>query len=94
MAATFLGAHLQEEEVAKYFQAVRAFRIAFLIKEVQALNEQMQVLVSSVKKASNVLVPALCLLYVYAVVGLYSFSGTFFIIQTWSIAGAGTPKTK
>ena len=80
VTATFIGIHLQNQEVAKYFQAVRTFRIAFLIKEIEGLNEQMHILVSSVKKASNVLVPALCLLYVYAAVGLYSFSGTFFII--------------
>ena len=36
----------------------------------------MFILVSSVKKASNVWVPALGLLYIYAAVGLYSFSGT------------------
>ena len=39
----------------------------------------MNVLVSSVKKASNVLVPALCLLFIYAAVGLYSFSGKYTI---------------
>ena len=80
--------------MSRFFQAVRTLRIAFLIKEIEVLNRQMHDLVSSVRSASNVLVPALCLLYIYAAVGLYSFSGTFFIIQTWSIAGAGTPKIK
>ena len=53
----------------------------------------MHILVASVKKASNVLVPALCLLYIYATVGLYSFSSTFAFIQTSNTTSAGTPTT-
>ena len=80
VVATFLGIHIQHEEVSRYFRAVRTLRIAFLIKEIEVLNQQMHILISSVKKASNVLVPALCLLYIYAAVGLYSFSGTYLFI--------------
>ena len=80
VAATFLGIYIPNEEVGRCLQALRTLRIAFLIKEVEVLNQQMRILASSVKKASNVLVPALCLLYIYAAAGLYSFSGTSFAI--------------
>ena len=80
VAATFLAVYVPNEEAARCLQALRTLRIAFLIKEVEVLNQQMRILASSVKKASNVLVPALCLLYIYAAAGLYSFSGTSFVI--------------
>ena len=54
----------------------------------------MFILVSSVKKASNVWVPALGLMYIYAAVGLYSFSGICVAIQIWSTASAETLPTR
>lgn len=34
-------------------------------------------LMAALAKVGNILIPALVIIYVYAVVGLYTFSGTF-----------------
>lgn len=53
----------------------------------------MQNLLTALAKVGNILIPALVIIYVYAVVGLYTFSGTLYAIQTSSTTGAGLPTT-
>ena len=74
IASTFLGFHL-ENGISRYFLAFRPLKLVFLIKEVSFLKEEMKIFSNSLRKASYILVPALCLVYVYTAIGLYSFHG-------------------
>ena len=74
IASSFVGHHTAED-VNKYFLAIRALKVIFLIRDVPDLSEEMGIFMNSFKKASFILVPALCLIYVFTIVGLYSFLG-------------------
>jgi hypothetical protein len=69
------GYLLEEGEVLRYVKAFRALRLIFLIKEIKFLNEPTTHLITALAKVGNILIPCLLIIYVYAVVGLYSFSG-------------------
>ena len=72
--SSFIGHHI-DIEVGRYFLAIRALKFLLLIREISFLNEEVGVLMNSLKKAICILAPALCLIYVYTIVGLYSFHG-------------------
>lgn len=88
-----IGGALHNNEVARYFKAMRTLRMLFFIKEISILAKPVQNLLTALAKVGNILIPALVIIYVYAVVGLYTFSGTLYAIQTSSTTGAGLPTT-
>lgn len=71
----FIGIGLEDDEVSRYFKALRTFRLIFLIKEIRIFNEPASYLMTALAKVGNILIPALFIIYIYAVVGLYTFSG-------------------
>lgn len=75
--AGIIGCSITEDEVSRYFKAVRTVKLLFLIKEVEILNKPASALMAALAKVGNILVPALVIIYVYAVVGLYTFTGNF-----------------
>ena len=93
IVSTFIGFHVGNDDVGRYFLAIRVLKLVFLIKEVQFLNQEMKVFLSSFKKASYILVPALCLVYVFTIVGLYSFYGIRFLIQIYNTTDVGIQST-
>ena len=62
-------------EPQRYFKAIRTLRLIFFIKEVNFLNEPTAYLMGALAKVCNILIPFFLIIYVYAVVGLYAFSG-------------------
>ena len=76
----FVGYGLNNDDVARYFKAIRALRLLFIIKEIKILNEPANSLMTALAKVGNVLIPALFIIYIYAVVGLYTFAGNFIFI--------------
>lgn len=79
IVSAFIGHNISNDETGKYLLAIRALKLIFMIKEVQELNEEVGRFMSSFKKASYILVPALILIYIYAIIGLYSFLGIQFL---------------
>ena len=79
IASAFIGHNISNDETGKYLLAIRALKLIFMIKEVQEPNEEVGRFMSSFKKASYILVPALILIYIYAIIGLYSFLGIQFL---------------
>ena len=77
----FVGYGLNNDDVARYFKAIRALRLLFIIKEIKILNEPANSLMTALAKVGNVLIPALLIIYIYAVVGLYTFAGNFIFIK-------------
>ena len=87
----FIGYGLTDSEVQRYFKAIRALKLLFLIKEVKIFNEPASHLVNALAKVGNILIPALFIIYIYAVVGLYTFSGNPYPIQTLNTTDAEAP---
>ena len=67
---------LEDGEPQRYFKAFRTLRLIYFIKEIKFLNEPSAHLIMALAKVGNLLIPALLIIYIYAVVGLYSFSGS------------------
>ena len=74
---SFVGLNIQDEEVARYFLCVRVLKLGCLFVEVPELKREMERLIKSLKMAASILLPTILFIYIYAVVGLHCFSGTF-----------------
>lgn len=64
-------------ETARYFKAYRALKIIFLIRQIKYFYDPAYSLMTSLAKIGNLLIPILFIIYMYAVIGLYSFTGKF-----------------
>ncbi len=65
--------------ILKYAKLLRPLRLLLVIGETSLIVPAYN-LFTSVKAISKVLFPAVLCIYIYAIVGLYTFSGTFVII--------------
>ena len=77
---SFVGLNIQDQEVARYFLCARVLKLGCMFVEVPELKGEMEKLIKSLKMASSILLPTLLFIYIYAVVGLHCFSGTFAFI--------------
>ena len=74
---SFIGLNIQDEEVARYFLCARVLKLGCLFVDVPELKGEMEKLLKSLKMAASILLPTILFIYIYAVVGLHCFSGTF-----------------
>lgn len=72
-----VGVAIPEDSISRYFKALRTLRLLFLIKEIDIWNRPASDLMQALAKVGNILIPAIVIIYVYAVVGLYAFTGKF-----------------
>lgn len=70
-----VGVAIPEDSISRYFKALRTLRLLFLIKEIDIWNRPASDLMQALAKVGNILIPAIVIIYVYAVVGLYAFTG-------------------
>ena len=68
---------MPNDEISRYFKALRTLRLLYFIKELEFLNKPASDLMLALAKIGNLLIPAIVIIYVYAVVGLYAFAGIF-----------------
>lgn len=64
---------VNDEETYRYLKALRTLKLLFLLKHVENMKTPVLSCLRALKKAVIILLPAMCLIYVYAVVGLFSF---------------------
>ena len=76
---SFGGLHTQHE-ISRYFLALRTFKVRFFVKEIPALEEELQKFTSSLKIAANILLPVVLLILIYSIAGLHCFGGNCLII--------------
>ena len=74
-----MGLHTQGE-VSRYFLAIRTFKVRFFVKEIPALEEELQKFISSLKIASKILLPIVLLILIYSIAGLHCFGGKHHLI--------------
>ena len=80
IVCTFVGIHTQQHEVSRYILALRIVKIRLFLKEVPALEEELQKFLSSLKVALKIVLPVACLIVVYSIVGLHLFGGNCHLI--------------
>ena len=61
--------------ILKYAKALRCLRLLLLVRETNLIVPSYNML-TSLKSIRKVLCPAILFVYIYAIIGLYSFSGT------------------
>ena len=69
---------LEEEEVLKYIRAVRCLRL-LLFLEIAPMKNPFNGLLKGTKNLAKLLIPALFVIYIYSIVGFYSFSGKWLL---------------
>jgi hypothetical protein len=69
------GCLISDPEISRYLKAIRTIKLLFIIKEIEILCKPASDLMNALAKVGNILIPAIVIIYVYAVVGLYTFSG-------------------
>ena len=65
---------LQEEKVLKYIRAIRCLRL-LLFLEIAPMKNPFNNLLKASKNLVKLLIPAFFVIYIYSIVGFYSFSG-------------------
>ena len=80
IACTFVGLHTQQYEFSSYVLALRTLKIRVFLQEVPALEEEVEKFISSLKTALKIVLPVVCLIIIYSVVGLHLFGGSFHLI--------------
>ena len=69
-----------QHEISRYFLALRTFKVRFFVKEIPALEEELQKFTSSLKIAANILLPIVLLILIYSITGLHCFGGNCLLI--------------
>ena len=64
-------------EAIRVLKALRVLNLMNLLGKIEALGDTAKNIVNSMQKVLNVLIPAFFIIYIYAIVGLYSFAGKF-----------------
>jgi len=62
--------------IIMYVKALRCLRLLLIVRETSLIVPAFNML-TSLKSISNVLGPAILFIYIYAIIGLYSFSSNF-----------------
>ena len=80
IVCTFVGIHTQQHEFSRYFLALRIIKIRIFLGEVPALEEEVQKFVASLRVALKIVLPVVCLIFIYSIVGLHIFGGNHHLI--------------
>lgn len=75
--------------ILKYVKMLRPLRILVIIRDTSLIVPTYN-LFTSVKSISKVLFPAILTIYIYAIIGLYTFSGIFYLNQEINMTDVGT----
>lgn len=60
----------------RVLKAIRTLKLLDLLQKCETLRKPASNLMEALGKILNVLIPAFFIIYIYALVGLYSFAGT------------------
>jgi hypothetical protein len=61
------------EDLDRYLKATRTLKLLFIIKSFDSLKVPVSSFIKALKKAGKILLPAICFIFFYSVVGLFSF---------------------
>ena len=72
-----------------YLKAARTLKLLLLLKINHFLAEAIKNLILSLKNQGKILIPAALLIYIYALIGIHSFSSKVLLIKTTNTTVAG-----
>lgn len=61
------------EELNRYLKAFRTLKLLFIFKLFESLKNPVLSFLKALRKAGKILLPAMCLVFIYSVIGLFSF---------------------